>query len=119
MLRKMGLFSSFAFCNASGPQGYQFTGLWACCSKYGLMVSINRLVCFVAVSCMLVFSSSVWAVLAQTKSIMPAIAVIVFMFHLWGQVASFVGLSVAENYSSERAREAKNRRYVLAEASSS
>jgi len=31
----MGLSSALAFANASSPHGYQSTGLWACCNKYG------------------------------------------------------------------------------------
>src|SRR5262245_16057397 len=34
--RKTSLFSFLAFANASGPHGYQSTGLWACCRRYGL-----------------------------------------------------------------------------------
>src|SRR5947207_10186394 len=40
-LSKIGLFSRRARVNASSPHGYQSTGLWACCSKYGL-VSLAR-----------------------------------------------------------------------------
>src|SRR6516162_6973510 len=36
--------SFLAFANASGPQGYQSTGLWACMSKYGLVSRARRLV---------------------------------------------------------------------------
>src|SRR5579885_3846980 len=45
MERKIGLSSRLAFSKASGPQGYQSTGLWACCRRYGLFSWINRLVC--------------------------------------------------------------------------
>ena len=40
--RKIGLSSSFAFVNASSPQGYQSTGFAACCSKYGLSSNTKR-----------------------------------------------------------------------------
>ena len=43
MDRKMALSSFFACSKASGPQGCQSTGLWACCSRYGLDSWINRL----------------------------------------------------------------------------
>ena len=33
MLSKIGLFSARARRSASAPQGYQSTGLWACCSR--------------------------------------------------------------------------------------
>src|SRR5689334_19548484 len=39
----MSLFSFFALANASGPQGNQSTGLWACCSRYGLLSLPSRL----------------------------------------------------------------------------
>src|SRR5438445_13369023 len=42
----MSFFSFFALANASGPQGYQSTGLWACCRRYGLVCWARRLVCF-------------------------------------------------------------------------
>src|SRR5205823_14452658 len=42
MLRSIGLSSSFAFWRASGPHGYQSTGLWACCSRYGLVSPARR-----------------------------------------------------------------------------
>ena len=35
MLRKMGLFSVFAFASASSSHGFQLTGLSACWSRYG------------------------------------------------------------------------------------
>jgi hypothetical protein len=35
MDKKMGLFSLLAVSKASSPQGYQSTGLPACCNKYG------------------------------------------------------------------------------------
>src|SRR5712692_9357324 len=44
MERKIGLSSRRAFSNASSPHGYQSTGLWACCNKYGLFSLIKRLV---------------------------------------------------------------------------
>src|SRR5690349_10346186 len=37
----MGLSSWRAFSKASGPQGYQSTGLWACCCRYGLFSAIR------------------------------------------------------------------------------
>src|SRR5581483_5505368 len=40
----MGLFSRLAFSKASGPHGYQSTGLWACCRRYGLFSPARRLV---------------------------------------------------------------------------
>src|SRR5947208_3240677 len=42
MLRKIGRFSARAFASASGPHGYQSTGLCACCRKYGLVSWIRR-----------------------------------------------------------------------------
>ncbi len=42
MLKKMGLSSPRAFCNASGSQGYQSTGLYMCCRRYGLVSLIKR-----------------------------------------------------------------------------
>src|SRR5579883_891610 len=45
MLNRMGLFSSRARRNASSPQGYQSTGLWACCNRYGLVSLLSLLVC--------------------------------------------------------------------------
>jgi hypothetical protein len=36
MERKTGLSSSAAFLKASSPHGYQSTGLYACCCRYGL-----------------------------------------------------------------------------------
>jgi len=36
MLRNTGLFSRRARSRASSPQGYQSTGLPACCNRYGL-----------------------------------------------------------------------------------
>ena len=38
----MSFFSFFAFANASGPHGYQSTGLWACWSRYGLLSFASR-----------------------------------------------------------------------------
>jgi hypothetical protein len=35
MLKKTGLSSLRAFSKASAPHGYQSTGLWACCKRYG------------------------------------------------------------------------------------
>src|SRR5436305_6537884 len=46
MERKTSLFSFFALANASGPHGYQSTGLWACCSRYGLVSWARRLAFF-------------------------------------------------------------------------
>src|ERR1700737_955903 len=43
MERKTSLFSFFALANASGPHGYQSTGLWACCNRYGLVSRARRL----------------------------------------------------------------------------
>ena len=42
MERKIGLFWIRAFWNASGPQGYQSTGLCACWRRYGDFSWINR-----------------------------------------------------------------------------
>src|SRR5262245_8573554 len=42
----MSLFSFFALANASGPQGYQSTGLCACRRRYGLVSLARRLVNF-------------------------------------------------------------------------
>src|SRR5438270_9964280 len=42
--RKTSFFSFLAFSNASGPHGYQSTGLWACWSRYGLDSFASRLV---------------------------------------------------------------------------
>src|SRR5436190_15028984 len=43
--RKIGLPSACARSKASGPHGYQSTGLWACCRRYGLVSRARRLVC--------------------------------------------------------------------------
>src|ERR1700687_6311237 len=43
MDRKMGLLSRCAAAKASSPHGYQFTGLKACCCKYGLAEKTSRL----------------------------------------------------------------------------
>ncbi len=43
MLRRIGLSCSRAAANASSPQGYQSTGLSACCSRYGLVSFFSRL----------------------------------------------------------------------------
>src|SRR5690349_16609771 len=43
--KKMGLLSERALSKASAPQGYQSTGLCACCSRYGLFSPARRLVC--------------------------------------------------------------------------
>ena len=40
----MGLFSAFANASASLPHGYQNTGLWACCFRYGLEECTSLLV---------------------------------------------------------------------------
>src|SRR4051794_9542738 len=40
----MGLFSRRAFSNASGPHGYQSTGVCACCRREGLFSLARRLV---------------------------------------------------------------------------
>src|SRR5579871_2584579 len=40
--RKTGLSSRAAFANASSPQGYQSTGLCACCKRYGLFSAARR-----------------------------------------------------------------------------
>jgi len=37
----ISLFSFSAFSKPDFPHGYQFTGLWACCSKYGLLSWIS------------------------------------------------------------------------------
>lgn len=42
----MSLFSFLALSIASCPQGYHWTGLWACCSKYGDFSEINVFVYF-------------------------------------------------------------------------
>src|SRR3990172_9850719 len=42
ILRKMGLSSSLARLSASGPQGYQSTGLSLCCSRYGELDCASR-----------------------------------------------------------------------------
>src|SRR5580692_6205124 len=39
----IGLFSTLARSSASLPHGYQSTGLYACCRRYGLCSSIRRL----------------------------------------------------------------------------
>ena len=46
------LFSALAFANASSPQGYQSTGLCACCNKYGEVSSTNLLVCACSIECL-------------------------------------------------------------------
>src|SRR3954470_9639787 len=43
MLRRIGLFSALARASASCDQGYQSTGLFACCSRYGLVSPARRL----------------------------------------------------------------------------
>src|SRR5438067_2046879 len=43
--RKIGLFSRRALANASSPQGYQLTGLCACCRRYGDFSLASRFVC--------------------------------------------------------------------------
>ena len=43
MLSRIGLFSACARASASGPHGYQSTGLLACCSRYGLVSLARRL----------------------------------------------------------------------------
>src|SRR6266542_4559540 len=43
MLSMIGLSSARALANASSPHGYQSTGLWACCKRYGLVSLISRL----------------------------------------------------------------------------
>ena len=43
MDRKIGLSSRRAAANASSPQGYQSTGFWACCRRYGLFSDDRRL----------------------------------------------------------------------------
>src|SRR6266852_2672876 len=45
MLSRVGLSSCFALCRAASPHAYQSTGLCACCSKYGLVSLMSRLVC--------------------------------------------------------------------------
>ena len=50
MERKMGLLSRRAFSKASSPQGYQSTGLCACCSRYGLFSCARRLVCMIEIA---------------------------------------------------------------------
>src|SRR5262249_49842299 len=42
MLSKIGRSSRRARSSASLPQGYQSTGLWACCSRYGLVSCARR-----------------------------------------------------------------------------
>src|SRR6478735_9225148 len=43
MLRKIGRSCSLAAASASGPHGYQSTGLWACWRRYGLVSPARRL----------------------------------------------------------------------------
>src|SRR5215210_1862646 len=50
MLRKIGLSRIFARASASGLQGHQSTGLWACWSRYGLVSFARRFVWRGAVS---------------------------------------------------------------------
>src|SRR5215813_4943530 len=45
MDRKTSVPSFLALANASSPQGYQFTGLCACWSRYGLLSLLSLLVC--------------------------------------------------------------------------
>ena len=45
MLRKIGLFSWRARVKACSPQGYQSTGLCACCRRYGDFSRARRFVC--------------------------------------------------------------------------
>src|SRR3972149_2582042 len=42
MDRRVGRSSSRARASASGPQGYQSTGLWACWRRYGLVSPARR-----------------------------------------------------------------------------
>src|ERR1700689_5032258 len=42
MERKSGRSSSFARSKASGPHGYQSTGSWRCCRRYGLVSAPRR-----------------------------------------------------------------------------
>src|SRR5438477_137434 len=44
MLRRIGLSPCRAFASASGPQGYQSTGLWACGRREGLVPWTSRVV---------------------------------------------------------------------------
>src|SRR5262245_1170846 len=44
MERKIGLFSARAFANASSPQANHSTGLFACCSRYGLRSRASRFI---------------------------------------------------------------------------
>src|ERR1051326_8742109 len=39
---RTGLSSASARASASGPHGYQSTGLWACCNRYGLVSCASR-----------------------------------------------------------------------------
>src|SRR3989338_2998919 len=48
MDKKTGLFSSRAFLKASSDHAYQWTGLSACCKRYGLFSCFNRLYAFVS-----------------------------------------------------------------------
>src|SRR5215216_1407023 len=43
MLSRIGFRSARARSSASGPHGYQSTGLCACCSRYGLVSFARRL----------------------------------------------------------------------------
>src|SRR5258707_15544922 len=45
MDRRMGLFCCLAASKAWSPQGYQSTGLSACCNRYGLVSAARRLRC--------------------------------------------------------------------------
>src|SRR5262249_28724671 len=44
MERKISLSSARAFANASSPHPNQSTGLWACCSRYGLRSRASRFI---------------------------------------------------------------------------
>src|SRR3954453_1031195 len=45
-LNRIGTLRSAAAANASGPQGYQSTGLSLCCRRYGLVSWASRLLAF-------------------------------------------------------------------------
>src|SRR5699024_8793188 len=72
MDRKIGLFSFCAISNASSPQGYQLTGLWACWSKYGDFSCINLFSCVLIYDYLLFYTFPI----TQTPQIILYILVI-------------------------------------------
>src|SRR2546422_2133139 len=72
MERKIGRSSSRARPSASGPHGYQSTGLWACWRRYGLVSPARRLAARASVMVPVVFHNETMAhrVLLDASSLM-------------------------------------------------